>query len=1566
MTQYFGEPIFGDAVFGTNAENLERIVTSSVGVQDSEAQKSTTKRVQTDAEGVRDPRDQKVSSKRTQTDSAGLTDDEAQKTSSKRTLSDQSSVRDPRKPTAFLHMTGGPFEDRTLLRKLRATHEVTYSPKGSPLPTVAQLQAGGYDLFVIDGSFNGVPAAELTRAYEAYDAGISVWTTGNDTTSTAGNPIWTGAASVARGTLDPVVPVGTHPVSQGWASFPDSDAGIYQTGVRASAHIVAHWTMDGTATHAAVIAEQHATNGARYVHAQPYSATHTQAFHNAVVGWLMGAPQQAYRPGVTSALTARPVFTDVLGLTDSQRVAQTYVSRLISPLGLSDANFTTQTFRLQVTDAVGIVDANQRQVNSTRFQTDPVQATDQVQTAGSYKAFIQEAVNGADPPINRVVNASRTQADLTGSTDTSTGAESYFRTATEPVGLRDAVLTKASYPRFFADAVRVPDATAQKVNAARVHPDGMAISEPVSGNGRTFKRLSDAPDKMGVADSVVYFLRNDGVPQDLVVVDDDLVATFTSRQRQTDTSALSDGVRQKQTANPRPISATGLTDPVERASRATREAQDAVGLADSYQTGIQYHRQVTDTVGTTDKAASVSTARPFIFDAVTASDTHGQGLRVVRSIAEPLGLSEGLITRLRVVLSDITGVTDGDPVKRLDARRTLADANDVRDPLSSQGQQFKRPITDSAGLAEVFDGDLQRDGRLYETTGITDSLKVTLTRELTESIAVLEPGFGSATNYSAVITEQVLLREEVYRTPQGPDTGPKYEQQIFGAPIFGDPVFGTGLTAVVVDSAGLTDSLRVVVTTSRRVVDPIGTRDSLSRSSTSRQRPVEPVGLTDPLGVSLQRRIQENAGLSDSVSYLKFRLIEPTDTQHTRDALRQSQSAVRRPEDSAGLDDVLRPSSTARRDDTDPVGLTDAIAVTRRYQITDSVGVTDTERQRFTHARVIADAAGIQDVEDDLFGARPLQTDPVGIRDATLVELIPPGLVRYGHLRPVFPGKPYVWSIQARRVGTHAARAALEVRWHNKNLQEFKRDSPVSVDLDSAEPRRIDIRVQAPEGAYYASLYFGHANSRQNDEIDWDSAQWEQGEVPTAYGPKPDEILPGAIQNTMLALGAVTTDRVKAGAITNSLIAVGAIDARTLAADSVTNDALAPGSVNTEQLVVGSVVAGAIAAGAIVADKIAANAITAGKIAADAIGAREIVANSITATEIAANAITANEIAANAITASELAAGAVTADKIEANTISGDKIVANTITGSHIQAGSVHADRLQAKTISAEQIAAGAIVAETIAAGAIIAEKIAVGAVVADTIAANAITTEKINALAIKADHLDSNAIRSHHIQADAIQAIHILAGSITADELSATAITGKIITGGIFQTGVQGEDRIVISAVDGKDQYGRNYRDVIQWRDGSNRITGEIRGFLGDVGIYGIQLNSHVQLGHPDSVVYQYGRRSITQGRSKVRMGTTTGVCDGNGNFEAAIGPFEYTDANGNVRRFTPSVVVCTMGTDVGTNLFVGFAVTSWDYSKVYGKMRYLTGLGTDTTSLANPGAGTQFAIRYYAECGA
>ena len=157
-------------------------------------------------------------------------------------------------------------------------------------PTVQNLIDGGYSFLGIDASFWGVYRANLTLAYEAYNAGLNVLTTGNDTTWAPENPVWGGSVNTGATSsqLIPVTPntAESHPVSMGWSAWNDTDAKIYLSNVRSTAKVVGNFTYQGNPVPAIIAEENPNGNGARYIHSEPYLSNAPAGLWDSLSSWL--------------------------------------------------------------------------------------------------------------------------------------------------------------------------------------------------------------------------------------------------------------------------------------------------------------------------------------------------------------------------------------------------------------------------------------------------------------------------------------------------------------------------------------------------------------------------------------------------------------------------------------------------------------------------------------------------------------------------------------------------------------------------------------------------------------------------------------------------------------------------------------------------------------------------------------------------------------------------------------------------------------------------------------------------------------------------------------------------------------------------------------------------------------------------------------------------------------------------------------------------------------------------------------------------------------------------------
>jgi len=143
-------------------------------------------------------------------------------------------------------------------------------------PTFEEAMA--FDLVVYDYGYSLISAASKTLLAQLFEAGMSIYTTGNDTTSMP--PLFTGTAS--RGaTKNPIRSSG--PWS--WAEFGENDLNLGLTGVNPAATVTGV-TLNSTTglDMPEMVIMEHATNFARWAHLQTY-ATPSRAV-NPHLDWI--------------------------------------------------------------------------------------------------------------------------------------------------------------------------------------------------------------------------------------------------------------------------------------------------------------------------------------------------------------------------------------------------------------------------------------------------------------------------------------------------------------------------------------------------------------------------------------------------------------------------------------------------------------------------------------------------------------------------------------------------------------------------------------------------------------------------------------------------------------------------------------------------------------------------------------------------------------------------------------------------------------------------------------------------------------------------------------------------------------------------------------------------------------------------------------------------------------------------------------------------------------------------------------------------------------------------------
>lgn len=172
-----------------------------------------------------------------------------------------------------------------------------------------------------------------------------------------------------------------------------------------------------------------------------------------------------------------------------------------------------------------------------------------------------------------------------------------------------------------------------------------------------------------------------------------------------------------------------------------------------------------------------------------------------------------------------------------------------------------------------------------------------------------------------------------------------------------------------------------------------------------------------------------------------------------------------------------------------------------------------------------------------------------------------------------------------------------------------------------ANADHVTVNASAPSSPHDGDIWYPiDKNSHVTGMKTWDAAKKQWVDVTLMAG---RILVPGSVDDTVIADGAVTTGKIKAGAITGDKVAAKTLDAGKVLADhTVTGDL--------------------VASGTITGNNIAAKSLDAGKVISD---------HTVTGDLVATHTITGDNIQANSIKSGNLAANA-----IDGMTITGGKI----------------------------------------------------------------------------------------------------------------------------------------------------------------------------------------------------------------------------------------------------------------------------------------------------------------------
>lgn len=266
----------------------------------------------------------------------------------------------------------------------------------------------------------------------------------------------------------------------------------------------------------------------------------------------------------------------------------------------------------------------------------------------------------------------------------------------------------------------------------------------------------------------------------------------------------------------------------------TANPADNVGITDgSTLQAIDYGYSFNDPEPITDQATDVLDATRTQLDAVALAAGASATADSARTSADPVGLADvaqaDLVAggaTLTADLADPVGIADTDADQTLDFSDAVSDPASLTD-AASPAVDAARAVPDPIGVADSAAGSLDALRGPSDPVGLTDSITVAMSRILT-------------------VADFLALTD-----------GPTVD------------FVGSG-TALLSDSAGITDARSVALDTPRPLSDPAGVTDSAVAVLDRLQTAAEPIAIGDALALQAasSRTATDALGLTDDVTSL--------------------------------------------------------------------------------------------------------------------------------------------------------------------------------------------------------------------------------------------------------------------------------------------------------------------------------------------------------------------------------------------------------------------------------------------------------------------------------------------------------------------------------------------------------------------------------------------------------------------------------------------------------------------------------------------------------------------------
>lgn len=169
----------------------------------------------------------------------------------------------------------------------------------------------------------------------------------------------------------------------------------------------------------------------------------------------------------------------------------------------------------------------------------------------------------------------------------------------------------------------------------------------------------------------------------------------------------------------------------------------------------------------------------------------------------------------------------------------------------------------------------------------------------------------------------------------------------------------------------------------------------------------------------------------------------------------------------------------------------------------------------------------------------------------------PPARTSIQNLTPVQEGEVVTGTAYVQPEAAVGKTMRIRLMFYNEAGTNISAGAQGEYGVTTATPPGVYTRIRrtitVPAGATRVRILVYTVNAVSGDVFRTKAIQVEKGDLPTAYAPRPDEILPGSITGPALAAGAVTTEKMTANTINGNVIAANSLVAEKIASGQLSS-----------------------------------------------------------------------------------------------------------------------------------------------------------------------------------------------------------------------------------------------------------------------------------------------------------------------------------------------------------------------------------------------------------------------------